>query len=339
MRTTFISTRSMSEATRQSLLKSQVKLADASKEAVTGRHSDVGIALGYKTGQAVSFRQDVTRLESITASNGTAAARLDVTQAALTGIKEAADKFQQSVLLAISQPGSSASLIQEATTGLSALVDKANTAYEGAYVFAGINSDVRPMNQYVGTATQTQVQTAFAALGPPESITPAAMQAFLDGPFASIFTGTGWTTNMSNASSTNIKSRISTSEMIETSTNANVEPFQQLTMAYAMLSDLSNAQLSPATQKVIAQKASNLVTGATTGLSTLQSVLAVPQQRISDSNDRMAIQKDLFTSRIKLLEGVDENEASVRVTALEQQINLSYAITGKLQALNILDYL
>jgi len=53
----------------------------------------------------------------------------------------------------------------------------------------------------------------------------------------------------------------------------------------------------------------------------------------------MSIQIDIIKSRINVLEGVDPNEASVRVTALEQQIQLSYAITGKLQGLNILDYL
>lgn len=339
MRTTFISSHAMSEATRLTLMKSQVKLADATKEAVTGRHADVGLALGYQTGHVVSFRQDLMRLTSITSSNNIATLRLDQTQTALNDMSAQANQFQQSVLAYIGQISSGQLVAEDARAGMTAFIDKLNTTSDGAYLFAGINSDVRPMTGYFGEAAQTNVQTAIATLGPAGSITPAAMEAFLDGPFAAMFDDPAWGTDWSSASDTNIKSRISTTEMIDTSTNANAQPFRNMIEAFAMLSEFGGMQLQADTLKVVAQKASQLVTTGTTGLASMQAVLGVAEQRIGDSSERMSIQIDIIKSRINVLEGVDPNEASVRVTQLEQQIELSYAITGKLQALNILDYL
>lgn len=339
MRTTFISSHAMTEATRLTLMKSQVKLAEATKEAVTGRHADVGLALGYKTGNVVSFRQDVMRLTSITTSNDIASLRLDQTQAALKEMSDQASKFQQSVLAYLGQISNGQLVSEDARAGMTAFIDKLNTTSDGAYLFAGINSDVKPMTGYFGEAAQANVQAAVATLGPPGAITPAAMQTFLDGPFAALFDDPAWGTDWSQASDTNVRSRISTTEMIDTSTNANAQPFRNMMEAFSMLTELGQLQLSSDTLKVVAQKASQLVTTGVTGLSSMQAVLGVAEQRIGDSNERMSIQIDIIKSRINVLEGVDPNEASVRVTALEQQIQLSYAITGKLQGLNILDYL
>jgi len=339
MRTTFISSHAMTEATRLTLMKSQVKLAEATKEAVTGRHADVGLALGYKTGNVVSFRQDVMRLTSITTSNDIASLRLDQTQSALKEMSDQASKFQQSVLAYLGQISNGQLVSEDARAGMTAFIDKLNTTSDGAYLFAGINSDVKPMTGYFGEAAQANVQAAVATLGPPGAITPAAMQTFLDGPFAALFDDPAWGTDWSQASDTNVRSRISTTEMIDTSTNANAQPFRNMMEAFSMLTELGQLQLSSDTLKVVAQKATQLVTTGVTGLSSMQAVLGVAEQRIGDSNERMSIQIDIIKSRINVLEGVDPNEASVRVTALEQQIQLSYAITGKLQGLNILDYL
>ena len=51
MKTTFISTSSISAATRQSLMRVQQELADSLKEMNTGRLADVGKTLGYRTGE------------------------------------------------------------------------------------------------------------------------------------------------------------------------------------------------------------------------------------------------------------------------------------------------
>jgi flagellar hook-associated protein 3 FlgL len=339
--TTFMSTRSMNEAARLTLLKSQVQLAAAEKEAITGRKADVGLALGYQIGQVVSLRQDYTRLQSITASNDLASFRLSVTQSTMSDIISEGNTYLSSLVTYVAQPDKGVLAMGQAKAGLNALIDKLNTNNDGAFLFAGINSDVQPIGDYyaAGAASRTSVTTAFATLGPPDQITPAAMQAFLDGPFAALFDDPAWGANWSSAADQNIKSRISSSEMIETSTNANADPFRALMSAYTMVADLDTSQLSQDTFKVVAKKAADLASSALTKLASLQGTLGVAEERIATSNERMSIQINLIQTQINVMEGVDPNEASLRVTALSDQIELSYALTGRLQRLNILDYI
>jgi flagellar hook-associated protein 3 FlgL len=127
--------------------------------------------------------------------------------------------------------------------------------------------------------------------------------------------------------------------MIDTSTNANEQPFRDLMRAATMMSQLGNAQLPAETQRVVAQKATVILGAALSALSNVQATLGVSEQRIADSNERMSLQKDMIGNRIGLLEGVNDAEAITRVNELETQIEMSYAITGKIQKLNILDYL
>lgn len=341
MRTTFISTRAMTEFTRLNMLRSQSNLTDAVKESTTGRHADVGLSLGYKTGQTVSFRQDFDRLDAISKSNESVAVRLKVSQASVQAMRDSTEEMKKTALLMVSTPGSAIASTEQAKAGLNAMMEKLNTTYEGAYVFGGLNSDVKPMLGYAGAA-QTEVQTRFAALGPPGNITAADMKTFLDVAFAGVFSGGvggGWDTYWTDASSTNVKSRISTTEMIETSANATQEPFRRMAMAFTMMADLANTQLRPETQRVVAETAAALLGTSSTGLSEVQATLAIPEQRIADSNDRIDIQKGILDRRIDQLEGVDQDQAIIRVNALKQQLDVSYAITGKLQDLSILKYL
>jgi len=86
MKTSYISTSSLSAATRLSLSKTQAKLAEAQKEVTTGRLADVGASLGYKTGQTLSLRQEHARLTTIVDTNSVVSTRLTATQAALKSL-------------------------------------------------------------------------------------------------------------------------------------------------------------------------------------------------------------------------------------------------------------
>ena len=93
MKTTFVSTAAISQAMRYSLLRAQSELTNAQKEASTGRVADIGLALGSRTGHAVSFERDLERMRGIVDSNGLAKARLSSTQDAITQISKAAQSF------------------------------------------------------------------------------------------------------------------------------------------------------------------------------------------------------------------------------------------------------
>jgi len=349
MTSTFISTSALSEATRSSLMKLQTKLAQAQKEVATGRLADVGLSLGFKTGQAVSLRQEHARLQSITETNGLVASRLDATQAALQSLVDAAQSFQ-SELLGARNSDTGPKIIQgQARTALSAFADTLNTAFNGASLFAGINADVRPITDYNGQpppANAQAVATAFAsAFGVSQSdpavfsISDANMQAFLDGPFAGLFDPAGWGSSWSAASDQNVKSRISTNELIETSVNANDAAFRKLASAYTMLADLGTDKLNQSAFQAVVDTAARTVSEAVRGISELQSSLGTAQERVEHANGRMSIQIDIMAHHIGVLEGVDPYEASNRLAGLLAQVETAYAMTARIQKLSLLDYL
>ena len=171
------------------------------------------------------------------------------------------------------------------------------------------------------------------------SITPAAMQTFLDGAFANLFDPTAWSSTWSAAADQNTKSRISTSELVETSVNANDEAFRKLASAYTMLADLGTANLSQTTYQAVVDKATLVVGDALQGITALQAKLGSVQERVKNADTRMGIEIDIMTSHIGALEGVDPYEASSRLSTLLTQVETAYAMTARIQQLTLLNYL
>ncbi|KAB2917484.1 MAG: flagellar hook-associated family protein [Hyphomicrobiaceae bacterium] len=349
MKTTFISTSAISQATKLSLTKLQAKLADAQKEVTTSRFADVGTSLGYQTGQTVSLRLELSRLTTITDTNAVVATRLDTTQAALQGIVDNAQSFVGQLLGARNSETGPAIIQEQAKSTLLSLTDAANTAVNGEYLFSGINADVKPLNTYdtspPSLAQQSVASAFFAAFGVTQSdpavanISVAQMQTFLDGAFASLFDSASWSANWSAASDQNARSRISTSELIETSTNANEQAIRKLASAYTMVADLGIPNLSEETFQAVVDQAVKIAGEALQELTVLQANLGTAQERIADANDRMSIQIDILTNHINLLESVDPAEASVRVSTLLTQIETAYAMTARIEQLSLLKYL
>ena len=165
------------------------------------------------------------------------------------------------------------------------------------------------------------------------------MQTFLDTTFSDLFNDPSWSADWSSASNQNMRSRISTSELIETSTNANEAAFRKLAKAYTMVADLGVQNLSQSAYEVVIDQAIFDVNEAIQELGDLQSQLGTAEQRVKDASERMSLQLDVMTTQVRSLEGVDPNEAATRVNQLLVQIETSYALTARIMGLSILDYL
>lgn len=350
MKTTPISTLGIANATRLSLVKTQAELARASDELSSGRWADVGLKLGNRTGTSVELRQELTRIETIIDTNGLVASRLDTMQAALSNVQGIAEDFLGVLIAVRENPQAAKVAAPQAELNLKSLVGSLNTNLNGQYLFAGIDTDVAPMQDYAGppaSPAKVAMDGAFAGFfGFPQTdavqvgaITPAQMTAFLDGPFAARFADPAWGTTWSSASNDNLTSRISTNEVIATSANANEQPFRDLAMAYTMLVDLGGEALPPETYKVVVERAIGLVGGAMQDVTTVQARLGVAQNRVSDASERMSIQKDILTSQITGLENVDPFETATRVNALMSQVEVSYSLTARIREMSLLRYL
>jgi flagellar hook-associated protein 3 FlgL len=348
MNASFISTMSLSTTLRSTVMKGQVSLSKATTEATTGRHADMGETLGPLTGRDFSLRSDYSRVSNLIDTNAIVTGRLDATQQGISNLTADANTFMQQLLAARGTAGGATVVLPNAQTNMASLVDTMNTTLNGQYLFAGINTAVPPMSNYTaGSPAQTAIDTAFLAFfGFPQSnttsvagITAAQMQTFLSGPFDAEFQNPAWTTNWSTASSQNTTSRISTTQTVTTSENANAQGFRDLAEAYTMILSLGGSSLGQAAFQTVVDAAVGKLGSAVYNLSLSGGQLGTSQQQIKDASERMAIQKDLYNGQINRMEAVDPTEASVRVTSLQSQIEMSLSLTSQLHKLNLVDFL
>ncbi len=136
-----------------------------------------------------------------------------------------------------------------------------------------------------------------------------------------------------------MQSRISTTEVVDTSVSANQTGFRKLAEAYTMMSDLGNMNLSQTTFQTVVDKAIGLVGNAITDLATLGGNVGVIQQRVTTATDKLNAQKDILNNQIVDIEKVDPAEASVRVNTLQTQIQTALALTSQLQKISLINYL
>ena len=349
MKTTFVSTYSLSNSSRSVLMQQASNLAKLQTELSSGRKADVGLDLGSGTGEAVTLRSECNRLNAIMDTNALVSSRLDVTQAALDDMLSTAENFL-STLVGVSDSSGSAAVAQsEGEAGLDLLISRLNTQLNGSYIFAGLNTDVSPIADYSGTpagSNQTAVDAAFFAYfgfdqddPAVANISAADMETFLDGDFAALFDDPAWGNDWSSASDQSIRSRISTSELAETSVSANEDAFRQLAEAFTMIASLGTSDLGEGAYQAITEKASELLGQAIAGITDLMADMGTAQERVSNASERLAIQTDILNERINTLENVDTTETAVLLQTAVTQMETSYAVTARLSELSLINYL
>ena len=344
MKTTFISTTTLWNSPRSTLDKLQSELVKANKEVVTGRHMDIGLTLGRKTGKSLSLRQERATLDTLTDSNASTTLRLKSTSAALTQVRTVADSFKDA-LVGMHVGTQDLPLIKsQAKAGLDKLISTMNESLGSQYLFGGVNSKVQPFNAYEAgpkaaidkafldhfTFPQTDVKVA--------EITADAMKGFIDGPLAELFANE-WKGTWSNASDKNIQSLISPTERVQTSATAHDTAFRTLAMAYTMTFDLGISGLNDEARSYLLNRVIGTLGEGVASVTEVQADLGTVQQKIDQANERMSLQKTFLDERITNYEAVDPAEAKVRVDQLSTQIQTSYSLTAQLNQLSLINFI
>ncbi|MBY5458252.1 flagellar hook-associated family protein [Rhizobium beringeri] len=348
MKSSFISSSAIQNAMRLTIRQAQNQMTKATMEATTGVYADIGVSLGGNAARSVDFSREVDRIASIKASNSLVTARMESSQLGLSKMKDVGDGLvsKLTALQGSHDPGSVTVAIQSATSALSTMMDTANTMVNGEYLFSGINTDVQPLTDKT-TATSaaivTQLNTYATGLGKAVSdLTGAEMSTFITTTVEPMFNQAAWTnstTGWSQASSQNMTSRISNSEVIESSTNANSEGMRYFALASVMASALLGQNLSSDAMSTVSKQAISYTTKATSGLVTQASQLGLSQERVKKSNDALDAQSNIIKNKLVDLQGVDPYEASTLVKTLETQLETAYTIVSKIQQLSLVNYL
>lgn len=348
MKTTYISTIAMSDSGRRQIMKQTDLVNRLGVELSSGRKFDVGLDLGAKTGESVTLRAEFGFLNGIIDTNALTASRLDVSQAAMGDMLSDAQDFL-ATLVALRETGGSADIVKSEANGkLGLMTSRLNTQINDSYVFAGINSDQQPIADYANAASTNKVAADAAFLAEftmtqadpnVSTITPGAMDAYLNGNFEAMFTDPNWGTLWSSASSTVTVSRISASETVNSSVSANEQAFRDLAQAYTMVGDLGMENLNEDAYGVVLEKAIAKLGSAIEGLTNSMGKLGNVQEQVKLASTRLSVQTDILNTRINTLENVDPEETAVRLNTALTQLETTYAVTARMQSLSILNYI
>jgi flagellar hook-associated protein 3 FlgL len=350
MATAMVSTYSIGASALSSLARTQNQLTQLTAESSSGQYADLGLQLGDQSGYELSLRNQTNLLQSLTTANSLTVTNLKSAQTALDAIRTSAQTALTALTSATGGSTSVASTLQSAgTNALQSLIADANVTSNGQYVFGGDNTGVAPMADYFSATTSTAKSAIDAAFqstfgfsptsASASTITASQMQTFLSGTFASLFSGTNWTSDWSSASSTDVTTQIAPGESATTSTNINQPGFQQLAEGYAMLAEFGGSSLSSATQQAVMTAASSLINQGVSSLTTTETTLGSTQTRVTDATTSMATQLTILQTQIGNLDNVNYSAVAVQLSSLSTQLQTAYQLTAQLQKMNLAQYL
>lgn len=355
MKTSSISSLTVQNAMRLTISDAQKQLSDSQKEVTTGKYADVGTALGGTTSNAVDLTSDSLRLQSLISTNAVVETRLDSSQSALDQIASAAEKVQQTLVgLGNSTDSTTLGTAQKTVQdALDVFTSAANTSVNGEYLFAGVNTDVKPMTDYNAVADDGSLSLAkqafnnafFSTFGVNPGDAGAAnisaddMTKFMEDTLEPMFTGSDWNSNWSSATDDTMSSRISKNEVVQSSTSANSDGFRYMGLVSVIGSEMLAGNYSTETRNAMVAKATEYSGLAVSGINDERTQLGLSQQRVKDASTSLAAQKDIIDTQLGSLTGVDAYEASTRINNLQSLIETSYTLTSRLQKLSLVNYL
>lgn len=345
----------MQNAVRLAIQRAQSEVTDRQQEVVTNRYADVGLALGSKSTRSISLNREVARIDALLDTNALVGQRLSSSQVVLGQMSESAQQMLDT-LITLSD-GENASLVKVAQQTINGALGNfsalANTSNSGEFLFAGVNTDVRPMNDYFAPAPPLGVSKAkyafdnlfqsrfgFSQNDPQtETISAADLTNFLDTDVKAMFEGPDWNLNWSSASDTNLTNRINGSEVIQSSTNANNAGFRQFAMAAVVGSELIGGNWNSQARAALSDAVISMAGSAITSVDEQRAELGVAEMRVTKANVSLRTQKDIVAVYIGELEGVDPYEAATRMNTLLTQMEASYSLTARIQQMSLLNFL
>lgn len=358
MKTSFVSNLTVQNAMRQTIARAQQERLQLQEESVTGTHADLGVALGVRTTRSLNLRSDLERMTSLISTNALTTQRLASSQLALKSMSEAANKaISASILTSSPSPEQLKTAKASFADAISMFTGAINSSFSGEFLFAGINTDVIPVNDYFADPPPPPAPTAkrefdaqfqtFFGFNQADPATKNITKTQMDNFISSLETlymdpapaaGTGWD-NWSNASDQNMTSRISNSEIVQSSTNANTDGIRKFALGAVIGYELLSLDLSDDTRKAVSTATTEYMGSAISGVDGERSKLGISEARIKQANTSLEAQKTILTNSVRGLESIDTYEAATRLKTLETQLELAYTLTSKIQGMSLLNYL
>lgn len=328
----------------------QTQLGRAEQELATGVKKDIYKSLGPSASQALNLNASLERDEAQIAANKLLGGRIDTMSSSLGAMGEA---VQATLELAVANAGSNrgtADGIQtQAEASLASLMALVNTNYGGIPLFAGPSDGTTAVQDYdsaradTGLTPETVIEGVLAGgLATPADVT--ARIAELDAIFSNtaanpnedydalFFTGT----TTGNRMSVGIGDGITITYGVQ----ANDAAFRDVFQGLVMLASTDVTEIAdPDAYRTWVAAASDRLSAGLAGLLDSQIQLDTASAQIDEANTRMEDRADLYKGRVADMVEVDSYEAATTITALETQLQASYAATARLSQLSFLNFM
>lgn len=357
-----ISSLTLSNFSRSTIQRVQTQLADAQKEFNTGRHADVGRTLGRVTGNAISYRSQEDTFESMLASNKLITSRFELMDNSLSSIRNSADDYSKALINGTATGTGTAALVQSAQQGLQQVLGAVNLSSSGEFLFGGTHANTQPLKSDataltglysnvqgkfltalgisdVSQASAADVQAYFSDAGLTRTVSGVSTTFKFNDDFYGTTPGTGTWGTIADSGGTNSTAYISRSEQIDTSVNVNTAAFKDTVAAYAMIGALGIDKMGDGARQALTTAAQAKLKAGQDGIVKVQTDLGVRQNRVEAANTLLTKQKDIVAAAYGRLENVDQTEAGLLINQLKTQLDATFAVTGKLQGLSLLNYL
>jgi len=227
--------------------------------------------------------------------------RLQSMADALTAISEQARSFQ-SLTLSDAMRGSSREIYRlQAEHTLGQIVNFTNTTHGGDHVFSGLGTD------------QKAVEVTAA---PP----PAMAVTYLGGP------GT-------------LSAQIDDGTKMSYGLSATDPAFTRIFDALTTVLNTDLAAMTPAAFDTLRESVATTLADGLQSLTSRQAALGNHQQQLQDRIDAQYALDHLYMKTVTGIEGVDVEEAAVRLQSMQVQLRATYEVTARLGRMTLLDYL
>ena len=336
----------------------QSRLNQASLEVATGMKADVYKSLGYGASEVLALRAQLNRNDGYIASNNLLASKLDVTATTLGGIRDVVQNFLNVAIPNLDVPTASASGLQAAAlTALEQLSAQINTTYQSNALFAGIDSNQRPLNKWgevnattglspsdvLANVIGAGITTALDATQKVDALVDIYASADLALPnrnFEATFYNGSPLLDSGGLGTPRLQAQIDKNTTLSYGVQANDPAFTDVLRGLAMIAatDVSTIGDGQA-YKAWMTSAVNALSNGINGLIKVEADLGTQQQQLAERITAQQNMADIFNARVNKLEGVDLFEASNRVLQLENQLQATYTMTARLARLTFLDFI
>ena len=332
------------------------QLQQASQEVTTGTRADLYGDLGQTAAIPLGLGAMMARNDGFAQSNALLGNRMDVMATSLTTVHDAAQSVLSQAVANLTQPGDSASTLQQsARAALNQITTALNANYGGAYLFSGTTSDQPPLQAQAtaNPATGLSPQGVIAGIvgaGPTDAADAAAKLAQIDAVYgpatgsardfeATFYNGTS-AQSAAGTPNPRVSGQIAAGQSVGYGIQANDPEIRNVLKGLTMLASTDPSKITdPGAYKAWMLSAVSALSDGVSGVTDAQAQLGSQQKLVSDMAARQGDLKAVYTSRINAFEGVDPYEAASRLSQLQTQLQATYAATAQISKLTILNYL